>query len=459
MDILFNDFRMLLSILFIFIGSSVFYIASLISGHNLYRDIEFRLSIFITTIIGFFIFTFSPLSFITLFPSLFHIPHIDTDNITQISIESLHKVIIDEALFPYLLSAIGIGVVFGCFSSIQMRSLFLHRLRKIIGIDFPIRTYEFAWDDFLCSIKRNGQIKLKKQNNSDEDKFYQLVGFSIKSEPKELILKEINNENSIDILVTNIDDIKKICVPPESFKKNYHSETPSSYALHLVLASLGLIMLFESFHLTGDFLIRENYKSLAELYRYSELGFLATYILLAWMAFKFLRREYNHKNSAFILCYFPVFFLFIGISIMLWIISHITFQIIFFEFFDQPLLELLCIITSSSIIAIILTLTILWQYRRYNSFKNTLDNAIKNNKNNSSLLKKLESVILSFDENNHNYSSLDNLELNYRQYSEVIDLLEQLKNNLKQIESLSFLADEKDIQLVKSCFWYIKNLE
>jgi hypothetical protein len=265
MDIVFNDFRALVSILFIFIGSSVFYISSLISGHNLYRDIEFRLSIFITAIIGFFIFIFSPLSFIVLFPSLFHIPKIESP-ITQSSIQGIHEVIIDKALLPYLLSATGLGIVFGCFSSIQMRSLFLHQFRRIISIDFPIRTYEFAWDDFLYSIKKNGKINIKSQCNSEKGKDYQLVGFSIKSEPKELILKKIIGNNSVDILVTNVNDIKEITVPSESFKKNYHSETPSSYALHLAFSSIGLIMLFESFHMTGDFLINEKYETLANLY-------------------------------------------------------------------------------------------------------------------------------------------------------------------------------------------------
>ena len=220
MNIDFTDFRILLSILFIFIGTTVFYIASLISGHNIYRDMEYRISILTSIIVGFFIFIFSPLCFLVLFPSLFGV--FISSPITVECIEKIHDIIVDDVLIPYLLSAFGLGIAFGCLSSIELRPLILHDFRRRIGIDFPIRTYGFAWDSFLYNIKRNGKIKINQKNGGENsENWYHLLGFSIKSEPRELLLKKINDNGngSEDLLTSNIESIKEIYVPPESLKK------------------------------------------------------------------------------------------------------------------------------------------------------------------------------------------------------------------------------------------------
>jgi hypothetical protein len=63
-------------------------------------------------------------------------------------------------------------------------------------------------------------------------------------------------------------------------------------------------------------------------------------------------------------------------------------------------------------------------------------------------LKDLELAILSFDEN-------DPLaKLDFRHYHTVSSMLRNLIKNMNK--SIDFLKDERKIQLVKSCFWYIK---
>jgi hypothetical protein len=94
----------------------------------------------------------------------------------------------------------------------------------------------------------------------------------------------------------------------------------------------------------------------------------------------------------------------------------------------------------------------------YYLFKKILSDAISKTINNAKtdnnkLLKSLESVILSFDENDPS----DNLNLD--KYPDVIHLLENLQKNIQENGQLDFLTNEREIQLIKSCFWYLKNLE
>ena len=454
MNIDFTDYRILLSILFIFFGSTVFYVASLISGHNIYRDVGFRISSFITSIIGFFIFLFSPICFVVLFPSLFHVDNV-TGSITPEYIEKIHDIIINETLMPYLFSAVGFGIAIGCLSSIEIRPLILHDFRRRIGIDFPIRTYGFAWDSFLYDIKKNGKIKVNLQNDTGikSDHWYQLVGFSIKSEPRELLLKKINDNDSFDILTSNIESIKEIHVPPESFKKNYRTETPSSFALHLALASIGFLLLFESFHMTSDLLKKLHYESLSGLYLGGGFFFLVIALISICASWKFLVSDYKHKESAFILCYFPSLIVIVNLAIIVGVINHI-FCLEWLDIFITNVIIFINTVFESSfskIIGVLLLIALVVQYQKYREFKGilntTLNGKLKYPQEKQELLKDLESVILSFDEND------PFAELN-RDNKNVTNILEKLKD---ESPLPYFLKDEKEIQLIKSCFWYLKN--
>jgi uncharacterized membrane protein len=123
------ELKIMLTAIFIFIGSTAFYISSLICGHNIYRDFSNSISAFLSSTVVFLLFIFSPISFIVLSPDLFMT---EKTNDIHIIISRIHSLIYDFALVPFLLSSAGTGMIFGSFTVSDHRGTGTHLRRDTI---------------------------------------------------------------------------------------------------------------------------------------------------------------------------------------------------------------------------------------------------------------------------------------------------------------------------------------
>jgi hypothetical protein len=224
-----HEFKIILTAIFIFIGSTAFYTSTLICGHNIYRDLSNNMAIFLTSSIGFLLFIFSSISFIVLFPNLF-IPW--KSNVNDV-ISEVHLLVFKHALKPFVFSSIGIGMIVGSSTLIRMRYALLRWFREIMRLHYLIYVYEFTWDRFLSGIKRHGKIKLllKNKNNYQDIRNLgktlegELIRFSGKAEPKEIAIKRYSKEeDEEDILINDFNDVQGIIVPHASFNRHYVSD-------------------------------------------------------------------------------------------------------------------------------------------------------------------------------------------------------------------------------------------
>lgn len=123
------------------------------------------------------------------------------------------------------------------------------------------------------------------------------------------------------------------------------------------------------------------------------------------------------------------------------------------EFDVFYIIKLFIIIIIISALIIILSVQFLLNKKFKNKLSKTINEAPLQKMN---LLKELEKVILSFDENDPSADLKLRDELKLVEYCAVANLLEALKENMPP-KPLGFLNKERDIQLIKSCFWYIEN--
>lgn len=63
--------QLLFSAVFVFTGIIVFYVSSLISGHNIYKDLEPQHSFMLSCVVGAILFLMLPTGFIIFIPELF----------------------------------------------------------------------------------------------------------------------------------------------------------------------------------------------------------------------------------------------------------------------------------------------------------------------------------------------------------------------------------------------------
>jgi len=337
-----GDFRWLLSAVFVFLGSAVFYFATLVSGHNIYRDLQPQVSILVTGITGFLLFVFSPLAYIVLFPSLYidNLPLATVlttpdKEVLRFLARQIHAILIeDRVLLSYVLAAVGVGIVFGCSQFIRPRELFFDRLRNNLDIGFSVYSYHFAWDDFLRSVRKGGEMRVQI---GDKDIKGNLWSFSVKGEPRQIMLKNVihgeqkdslnssgdcatqcdnggsgrerskDTEKSSRILVANSDAIKTITVMDTSFKPDYVSSTPSSYAFYITIMLMGLMLVITSAALTAEFTFVRGFGYLSRLYLLLGVILLLAYSLISFRAMPIvLAREFSCFRSAMLLR--PFFF-------------------------------------------------------------------------------------------------------------------------------------------------------
>lgn len=294
---------------FVFIGAVTFYVSSLISGHNIYKDFPQALTTLITSVVGFLIFALSPISIV-----LISIKTVDSRNI---------DLLFDYKIFmPFLLNGIGLGVVAGCMFTLKARRTILDVLRDESEMKFRIYSYDLGWDNLLSKIKPEGLITLFVDNNKIIKG--KLLSYSVKQEPKQVVLSNYTVKDDSDksltkiqqkgrILITETSQIKRIAVPPESLNRHYDNMDHSTQAFYMFLAFIGFTLLFWSFNLSVDY--SNHYRSVLQkaaevtnnkpptnawknfnivTYFLSEIFILAS-LLAMFLSYKFSWRDYHNK--------------------------------------------------------------------------------------------------------------------------------------------------------------------
>ena len=180
--------KTLLSAVFIFIGIVVFYVSSLISGHNIYKDLEFQHSFMVSIAVGFILFFLLPIGFIVFLPELFdptlasNLNHPDLEK----TVIAIHRIIFENALWPFIMAASGLGIVIGCLTLLKARWELLSWLRKKTGLGYYLTSYDFTWDHFLTRVKPHGIIAVQLGDASWVRGH--LRNFSVRKEPKQIVL-------------------------------------------------------------------------------------------------------------------------------------------------------------------------------------------------------------------------------------------------------------------------------
>lgn len=322
-----SELRWLLTGIFVVVGAGVFYLSSLLSGHNIYRDLNFQVAMLATTIVGLLLFAFSPISYIVFTPAAYIKGYAAAAEAFKASkstadaiklINMVHEVTLKfpgGVLYSYLLSAVGAGVIFGCAQIVRPRELILRAVRDSANIAFSIYSYHFTWDEFLHSIKRDGliEITLKKAGDKETEKDSspmkgRLTAFSVKAEPKEIMLTMSDSR----VLVTRAEEIVKLEVPTKSFKRDKLFAAPTSYALYSLVLLLGLWCVFVSTCFTARFVYKSEFGYLASVYWFLGLLIFAAYVLgISVLVPQILRRDFSKVRSALLLR--PFFFCFFSL--------------------------------------------------------------------------------------------------------------------------------------------------
>jgi len=324
------ELRAILSAAFILFGAAVFYIASLVSGHNIYKDLEYKVAILITLIVGLTLFIFSPLCFVILFPGLFCLgwstslsPTNPIDKFccpsssTIHTVNIIHELILGHLLGSFVLAATGLGLIFGCCSAITARSSILHWIRSRTGLKYPIYTYGLTWDLLLRRVKSHGRIQVKVGEETIDG---ELLVSSIKEEPKQIILKNYrrgkpgatspeNHPIDGDLLVTEYAKISEIHVPAESFNPNRDMFSHSTQALYSACAALGFVLLALSFKITARFQLETGFLNLSTCYAVCAGIWLAIAAAVTWIAIRLSRTDFVSPRTAFYLSPFVSFIL------------------------------------------------------------------------------------------------------------------------------------------------------
>ncbi|MDD5753753.1 MAG: hypothetical protein PHN45_03270 [Methylococcales bacterium] len=347
-----NNAKIFFSASFAFTGIIVFYVAALISGNNIYRDLEFQYSSMLSVAIGTILFLLVPIGYVVSIPSLF-----DSDlkqklaNLTQklvdltkeqeqelteqiihqthhqIQVEniiSIHKTLLTEALLPFLLISTGLGIIFGSAAILKSRREIIYALKKYTGVSFCVITYDFAWDNFVMMLKKHARLAVELGNDSWVKGYLDRV--SIKKEPKQLILcgYQIAPENikglklqewlddeelepaSIpftgEMLITEEDKIKKIVIHKNALKKHSHVLSHTTQASYCSLLALGFLLVFVGLCLSDD-LIRDNsnLNFLHPFYFYTSLFFCFLSLISVLIGEQLLKIDYPNLNVAMIL--------------------------------------------------------------------------------------------------------------------------------------------------------------
>jgi hypothetical protein len=291
MDLL--TIKFLFSVVFVLIGSLVFHISALVSGHNIYRDFSIQESTLLSIVAGIVIFLLSPISLI-IFPD---------SNADYAAV--LVQILDFEVLFAFFGCAFGLGLIFGCFTILKARWYILHWFRGQSGMKFWIYDYELCWDDFLGSVKREGEVFVQTY---DELFKGSLKFSSVRNEPKEIVLDKpkritggwekdiIKSEENVELLFTG-SEIKRIIVPERSFKKHFESMGHISQAFYCQVLAVGFFFLSCSTHLTENYMRNLELASLESFYGWLSLIFSVLVICVLCFSVWMAKKDFNNYRS------------------------------------------------------------------------------------------------------------------------------------------------------------------
>jgi hypothetical protein len=326
--------NILFSIGFILIGSLAFHIATLVSGHDIYRDLPTQESTLLSIVAGIVIFLLTPISFIILQPST---------NSANILVQILDF----NVLFPFLGSAVGLGLIFGCITILEAREKILAWFRKLSGMRFIISGYGITWDKLLSSVKNGGVVFVQTDNGLFKGF---LRSYSRKDEPREILLEKakikrryrraegiITGEKTVKLLILG-SEIKRIIVPERSFKKHYDSMGHISQAFYCQILAIGFFFLSYSAKLTGNYVQNELnliIDSLDFFYYVLTLSFLALTVIVLCFSVWLAKQDFD-SGWAFLrispdITFMALFLLLLAILFILYI-GQISVQLIVLSF-------------------------------------------------------------------------------------------------------------------------------
>lgn len=309
------ELQVLLSAIFVFIGATVFFISSLISGHNIFRDISHQMGLLVSTIVGFMLFAFSPISFLVLAPDLFITDGRGSDLYLQI-----HREVQRHLFWPFILSAIGLGATFGALEAINARTLFLHWLRRNIRVEYPILSYEHSWDNFMLSLKKGGRIKIFLKNGRDQGPKYdgKLKSASIRQEAKEITLDCDGTYQLVDGA-----DIACIEADSRSFNRHLDAVPHQAEAFYLAIGAMGLLFLVWSADSIAYYFTTFKFWHLSNLYHALYGVFLAVAIVFGVISLRVSLQDFQNPRSYLVLCpTIPSLLLLEAVVILYWALSE-----------------------------------------------------------------------------------------------------------------------------------------
>jgi hypothetical protein len=304
--------RILLIIIFVIIGASFFFLASLISGTNIYKDHNNKFSDLASVLIGAIPFILLPIGFIIVTPDFFIKDFYKLVDLHEMILQ-IHKLILKEALVPFLLTCVGFGIVVGCTQSLSYRLKILRKFRELTNININIMHYGACWDEFLRRIKPNANIEVKLQDGTivKGNKWI----FSIRDEKTALTLKHarLDSEPSSSIILTET-CIEYIGVKENAFKKHYEITDRPAQAFYHTLFSVGLSLVVFSIYMTFNYFeqmipsdvriqIQTNhinwYTYLAESYGYVWWVLWVLTACIVLLGFHDLRKDFKCYISSF----------------------------------------------------------------------------------------------------------------------------------------------------------------
>ena len=177
------------------------------------------------------------------------------------------------------------------------------------GIHYLIYSYNFAWDSFLSGVKKHASIKLISSDSNNKPIEGELISFSAKAEPREIVIKKKGVQ---DVLVTSFDNIREIEVPTSAFNKHYDSISHTSKAFYLSIAALGGGFLFLSVSQTSTFLIIYHFEGLSKYYNFACFTVIITALFVVASTILMFRADFNGWRASIILC--PVMFFILALE-------------------------------------------------------------------------------------------------------------------------------------------------
>jgi hypothetical protein len=259
----------------------------------------------------------SPISFI-----IFKSPATDAVN-------TLVLILNVNVLLPFLGGAVGLGLIFGCWTMLKARANILDWFRDKSGLRFWIYSYGRVWDDFLTSVKWKGDVFVQ----TDDLMFKGVLrSYSGKDEPKEIFLdkpkikryrmeEDIEGEENAGLLITG-SKIKRIIVPERSFRKHFETMGHISQAFYCQILAIGFFFLSFSAYLTRNYMLNLEL-GLESFYYGLLLFFLVSTIVVLCVSVWVAKKDFDNKWSFFRLspdiAFMAIFFSLLPILLILFI--------------------------------------------------------------------------------------------------------------------------------------------